>query len=285
MIADWSRLTTLTTPAGNLALNAASGDRFLALNEKCAAGASLRFVPLNLSQASGQINPREYLTGYKMQLSFALWADDEPACGADAQRMLDTLGAHIGALMNPAGTTRIIWAPEGLANRMLNEIVLAAEPVVSTVPQGDDQAIVAVTFAVVSAFPHEMSEAEQTPASLVDGVAGTLTNDGTAAFKPVFKVYGYTSSFEITNADSLDDDGNPRRIVYDGTRPGGLLIGTSEYVEIDCFRGTAFLNGDDDDLAAGIDWTQTDFFGLEPGANHITIDGAHADVLWNDAWI
>lgn len=285
MIADWSRLTTLTTPAGNLTLNAASGDQYLLLNPRCDSGADLRVTFDNMPQADGQMNHTQYLTGYKMRIAVALWKDGAPACGGDAQTMLDTLGAHIDALRNPTGTdvTRIIWTPEGMASRMVNEINLMEKAVVTTEP-GGTEGIVTVSFGVVSPFPYEMSEAEQTPATLT-GVTGwpdtSITNDGNTTFYPVFRVHGPTAEFWLYNHTT------GKQLHYDSGNIGASYIGTSEYVEIDMFRGTVVLNGDQDaGYIAGIDFAETDFWGLIPGENAVALVGAStADILWNDAWL
>ncbi len=273
MIADWSRLQTLTTPIANLTLNGASGDRYLILNERCDGGADVRVTFDNIPESDGQLNHRQYLTGYKMRLAIALWVDQEPACGQDAQEMLDTLGAHINALRNPTGVTRIIWHPDGLAERMINDIVLLEKPVVTVEPLGAE-GIVTVTFAVVSPFPYEMSEAEQTPRTIADGATETLDNQGSTRFWPVFQVNGATSAFTISNA------ANGQEIVYNGTAIAG-----GHMVEIDCFRGTVYLDGDQANRLDGIDFLNTDFFALESGPNDITITGADCIVLWNDAYL
>ena len=283
MISDWTSLNTLTTPRGNLALNAATGNRYLLLNENCSSGADLRFTFTNIPQSDGQLNNPQYLTGYGMQLAIALWVDEEPACGGDAQEMLDELGQHIDALRNPESTTRIIWTPEGMASRMVNDINLAQRAVVRTVPHSDSEGIVTVTFAVVSEFPYEMSEAERTPTTLAGGtgLGSTFDNQGNTCFWPVFKVYGFTDAFELHNLTTGES------LYYSADQPGAPMIGTSEYVEIDMFRGTVVINGDEDDSAiAGIVFTTSSFWCLEPGDNDLALVGADtATVLWNDAWL
>ena len=283
MISDWSQLDTLTTPAGNLALNAATGYRYLALNESSAAGADLRVTFDMISQSDGQLNHPQYLTGYGMRLTMALWYNDEPACGYEAQVMLDTLGSHIDALRNPTGTTRIIWTPESMNPRMVNDISLSERATVTVSPRGDEAGLVLVTFAVVSEFPYEMSESEQTPATITGGtgLGTTLTNDGNTCFWPVFKVYGPTGYFELSNLDT------GKTLVYDSSLPGAQYIGTSEWVEIDMFRGTVVLNGSvDDSFISGIDFEQTEFWCLAAGDNDVALVGADtATVLWNDAWL
>ncbi len=273
MIGNWSNLEDLTTSWGTLALNADSGSRYLTLNERCDAGADLRTTFDNIPQSDGQLNHTQYLTGYKMRLALALWDDQEPACGQAAQGMLDELGLHIDALRNPTGTTRIVWTPEGYASRMINEINLMEKPVV-TVEPGGTEGIVTVTFAVVSPFPYEMSESEQTPDTIADGATETLVNNGSTRFWPVFKVNGSTSAFTISNAQTGEE------IVYNGDTIAG-----GHYAEIDCFRGTVFLDGSSSNLLNGINFELTDFFALIPQENDITIGGASCDVLWNDAFL
>jgi hypothetical protein len=283
VISDWSQLDTLTTPYGNLALNAASSYRYLVLNESSSGGADLRATFDMIPQNDGQLNHPTYWSGYGMTLTLALWYGDEPACGYEAQVMLDTLGGHIDALVNPTGTSRIIWTPESMLARMVNDISLASRPVVSVDPRGDEAGLVKVTFQVVSEFPYEMSEAEQTPATITGGtgLGTTLTNDGNTCTYPVFLVYGPTGYFELINLDT------GKTLVYDSSLPGAQYIGTSEYVEVDMFRATVVLGGNvDDSFISGIDMEQTAFWCLEPGANDVALVGASTcDVLWNDAWV
>lgn len=273
MIANWSDLDKIVTVLTDLTLNAATGQRYVVLNDRCDAGADLRVTFDNIPESDGQLNHRQYLTGYKMRLALALWSGAEPACGGEAQQMLDELGARLDALRGFLGNRRVVWTPEGMASRMINDLSLMEKPVV-TVEPGGSEGIVTVTFGLCSPFPYEMSEAEQTPASIADGATETLTNMGSTRFWPVFKVNGATSAFTISNA------ANGEEIVYNGTAIGG-----GSYVEIDCFRGTAYLNGDQASRLDGIDFLSTDFFALEVGDNDVSINGASCDVLWNDAWL
>lgn len=273
MIADFSSLDKIVTALTDLPLNAEAGQRYVVLNERCDAGADLRVTFDNIPQSDGQLNHRQYLTGYKMRLALALWVDQEPACGQEAQGMLDTLGARLDALRGFAGNRRVVWTPEGFASRMINDLSLMEKPVVTVEPGGND-GIVTVTFGLVSPFPYEMSEAEQTPNSIADGATETLTNAGSTRFWPVFKVNGATSAFTIENLTTGE------MIVYNGTAIGG-----GSYLEIDCFRGTAYLNGDQANRLDGINFELTDFFALAVGANDVTINGAGCDVLWNYGWL
>lgn len=277
MIGDWSVPFTLQTDAGNLALNDTTGGPLYALlNDGCDAGADIRFTADLIPQGDGQLNHTQYLTGYKMRLALALWNNTgSAACGEDAQDMLDTLDEHIDALRNPVGTTRLVWHPTNKAERMANDIVLAERAIATVVP-GRTDGLVTVSFAVVSAFPYAMSEQEQTPNTIADGATEILENEGTTRFWPVFRVNGPTSTFTIENTTTGE------KFEYDGS-----WIGTSEYLEIDMFRGTAWLNGDDPggNFLDGIDFLTSTFFALDRGLNYVTIDGASCSVLWNNAWL
>ena len=59
----------------------------------------------------------------------------------------------------------------------------------------------------------------------------------------------------------------------------------SGYAEIDTFRNTIYQNGAGANLKDGLDVEMTDFFGLVPGNNVITISGGSVTVLWQAAWV
>lgn len=282
MIANYSWLTKLSTPVGDLTLNAAAGNRYLALNESCTGGADIRVTVDMIPQGDGQLIHPQWLTGYTLRLAFALWQDGDAACGRDAQDMLDEIGAHIDALRNPDGNTRVVWSPTGLPNRMVNDIALSERAVVKVAPRDDEAGIIIVSFAVASEFPYEMSEAEGSVTVIPAGTGlGTLVaNDGNTQTWPVFRVDGPTNEFWIENLTT------GKLLHYDGDQPGAPYIGTSQYVEIDMFRGTVVLNGDgDDSLIAGIDFSTTEFWALAPGTNEIAIVGATTDILYNHAYL
>src|SRR6185295_4647970 len=113
-----------------------------------------------------------------------------------------------------------------------------------------------------------------------------LNNSGTAPFWPVFKVYGPFDSFQIENSSNLDDDGNPMIILYQDILPGAVPIGGSDYIEIDCFRNTVYLNGSGDTRKAGINIIESDFWNLIVGNSTVTVSGGgsnaapNVDILW-----
>lgn len=256
---------------------------FLLDDAKCSVGAALRVTKDNIPQASGAIMHRPRLQAETlMTLGVEFWKDREnPACDSQLVDMNDLLFAHLNALLDADGG-RVQWTPSSHGTRILDEVLWAVAT--SAFIEG---AVRGYTFGIDSPFPYAitLSQAETVIAS---GATVTLTNAGTAPFYPVVKVAPSSSvaasSFSIQNLSVLDDDGNPFQLVYDSTLPGAVAIGVGDYVEFDFFRNTAYLNGSGANRKAGIDITLSDFFPLNPGANLITVTGADATFLTNDAW-
>jgi phage-related protein len=160
----------------------------------------------------------------------------------------------------------VLWTPDGVAERMLKDAVINESYALALIDGGATQ----ITWQVKSPYPYAMDSTEITTA-----INATLTNGGTAEFWPVIQVSG-GGAFTITNTSVDDEDGNPLAIVYTGSYSG--------YAEIDCFNGTIFENGNGANLSGDIDFSSTDYFWLQPGANALTITGGTANVLWQDAW-
>jgi Siphovirus-type tail component, C-terminal domain len=264
-----------------LVFNEQTTDGFFVFDApECKCGFPLRLTEDDIPQADGAIFHRRYRGGYFMQLKIALWetADDE-ACDAVLRMMNDELSRFINAMQN-ADRGRILWQPSGYSDqRMLDQVQLAVATD-SIIENG----VTFITVGFDTPFPYAIDKT-QTTTPLDGGTDGDiLTNLGTADFWPVIKVFGATSAFTITNESVVDDLGNPLQIVYDASLPGAAAIGGGDYVEIDCFRNTVYLNGNQANRKAGIDIEQSDFFPLVVGPNVITISGATADVLWNHAW-
>jgi hypothetical protein len=114
----------------------------------------------------------------------------------------------------------------------------------------------------------------------------TIHNGGTAEFLPVFQVNrlngvtggGAVSAFTITN------DTTGEQFVYDSSFPGAIPIPGGHYGEIDSFEETIFEDGNGADLDAGVDELNSLYPRLVTGDNDITVDGADADILWQNAW-
>jgi hypothetical protein len=100
----------------------------------------------------------------------------------------------------------------------------------------------------------------------------------------VWQVEGPTDGFQLENVISGDV------IVYDAALPGADPIGGGDYVEINTFYGTAFLNGDGADMLAGIDPNLTTFWPLNVGPNDVDVTGLgtfaapNATLVWHHAW-
>ena len=187
--------------------------------------------------------------------------------------MGDDLAIHLWALRDPDSGGRIEWTPTGKAIRMLDQIKIIERETVSI----DAVGIRTVEFTLATRFPYAMDLTEITT-SISSGGAAALNNTGTAEFWPVFKVYGPTSFFTLSNQSTGED------IVYDSGLPGGFAVGAGSYVEIDTFRNVAYINGNQANAKPNIDMELSDFWSLAPGSNAVGITGASVDILWQNAW-
>lgn len=284
---EWDLAYTLTTPYGSLVFNAddqlgtaVTGGLYLLDPAGCAMGAPLRVSVDDVPQDDGSIVHPVLTGGYRARILLRLLEHrEQPACGETLVLMNDLLMRHLNSLRGDGGG-RLAWNPSGSTpERMIDDIWwfedLTAE---------FDGVYWKIQFGVISPFPYAMDAAEATTA-ITDGNTGILDNEGSARFKPVVKVFGPTSNFEVTNLNDLDDDGNPQKLVYDASLPGAVAIGGGDYVEFDFFRETAYLNGSGANRKSGIDIVQSDFWALLPEPNSVTITGADCDVLWQSAWV
>ena len=270
----WSDPFELVSPLGTLVLNAAVEDvgTFTLMPAGCSCGNQLRIPKRSLPGGDGDIFQRRFKHGYAITLQLLL----RPAGGDDdwagRQAMYDLLVSHLDAILD--GTGRVNWTPAGADDRrMLDECSLF----VPALPGNYDQngILKTVTFGVESPFPYAISYT-QTQTEISDGSSETLTMVGTVyrGVSPVLKVYASTA-FVIANVTT------GKTITWDSTRPGGVAIAGGDWGELDCFRGTMWLNGDGANLEAGFDLLQTKFLTLVPDANEIQVDGADVTVLWN----
>jgi hypothetical protein len=286
--ADWDVPHRLVGPAGTLPLNEEIGTEgmlFLLAPRRCSALLPVRdsqaedFVP----QGHGRIPHARWRGGYIFTLDIELWEDRETiACHEKLREMLDLLGLHVNALLNPAGGARIYWTPTDYGDdRLLDQIQLleAGPPGIS-----DETGATTVPLVLDSPFPYYLDGTEQqTP--ITDGNTVAIMNGGNAEQKPVVKMDGPTAYMELVNLDALDEQGNPLMLVYDSANtPGGVAIGSGAYVEFDFFRETAYLNGNGPSRMAGIDMLLSDFFPLVPGENRLQVSGTDVTVLSNHTW-
>lgn len=273
MIIDWSVPFRLETPDGNITFNNVTDQvgPFL-VSEACVAQYQVRSSKDNIPQADGSIIHRKFKTGYEIGLTVELWQSDVAvACGPEVSEMGDELDGLLSSLLNPPDQLgRLVWTPRGGTARMFNEVSLMNAPVA----QQPDDAPIRVVFTLETAFPYAMEEAEQDETTAPG--TSTITVPGNTPTWPVLRVQGGgggVSTFIVSNVDL------GAALYYDGaTIPAG------QYLEINMFNNTAFLNGDGANYIAGFDPELSDFFPLLPGDNQIDINTATVDWLINGAW-
>lgn len=265
---------------------------------KCAAGAAQRITRSNIAQADGEITHRKFKSGQVLELTVQLWQDIEhPACDGVLREMGDLLDLYLTSIENDDGI--IQWTPtpfpgdgalydrEFVQLRSLGPSGQGASSFVSVNAERDEASVLTtVTFALLSPIPYAI-DATQTTTEITDGT--TVINTGNADSFPVLKVFGPTDSFAITNESILDEQGNPLSIAYDASLPGAVSLGMGDYAEIDFFRNTIYLNGNEAaSLKAGINVMLTDFWPLIPGENLFGVSGGYAgdliQMLWQSAW-
>ncbi len=282
---EWDRPTRLNTPIGDLLVNQeiAGLGYFMADPSRCTVRRSLRVTSDSVPQGDGRILHRRFSDGVELTLVLELWktiasspemGDGEPACGEDLRLMLEHLGLYLQAILNGRG--RWFWEPSGYPDeRMLDEARWLVD--VSRDLQGKKTA---VTFGIDSPFPCFIDATEQSGSDVAIGAGDTviLVNEGNHDAYPVLEVPGSTSSFTITNHSLVDQDGDPLKIVYDG-----VTIVAPDFAEIDVFKNTIYLNGDEANLKAGIDAQETDYFVLRPGENEIE-SGVDVQFKFNTSW-
>lgn len=274
---------------GELDLNAAvtldAGQGIYLLNPQgCRWEVPLRLTNTNFPQKDGTQLHTRFLEGAEMTLAVQMWETlDDVACDELLQDMVDNLRRHIRQLVRPplwtpgpvvAQDPRIYWTPDGEAERMLKNVRLQ-----ETTEQTLENNVTQIVFKVKSFYPYAMDAAE-----ITDNPPDTLVNGGSADFWPVIKVNGPTSAFIITNQSILDDDGAQLEISYDGSQIGASAIGGGNYVEIDTFFETLYLNGSGANMKPGLVMADTTFWPIAVGSNQIIISGATADILWQNAW-
>jgi len=135
-------------------------------------------------------------------------------------------------------------------------------------PQIADDGVVTFDFTVDSPFPYAISVAQSVVN--INGFGGSITNNGNVEFWPVIKMYG---------------DGGT---IYNATtnqtiQIGSGCLGGGTYIEIDAFRNTAYVDGDQANAKPCLDPIITEFFPLNPGINYIN-STASCDFLVNDAF-
>lgn len=275
-VPDWTVQFDLTNPySGTLSLNQETPTGYYQLDQEgCSLDFDVRSTKDNVPQANGSKLHHRFLTGAEMPLTVQLWeTDDQVACDELLASMLDRLIGSVRSLLNSGDNEgRIAWPVAGNNQRMLDDVRMLVYP--KFVMRG---ATPIVTFTLDSEYPYAQ-DLNQTLTTILDGATDTLSNTGSADYQPVFKVYGPTSAFTLTNLTTGID------FTYDAGLPGAVAIGGGNYAEIDTTRDTIFLNGSGANLKAGVDELASDYWALIVGDNDVTITGADVDVLWAPAW-
>lgn len=281
-VSDWSVPFNILSPYGNLPINQTIpnvGIYFLRPNG-CQSGVEVRSTKDNVPQSDGSILHRRFMTGMTVELVIQCWNNaDAVACDEQLQTMLDLLSKHLRALLNAGDNQgRLSWFPAGENQRMIDDIRLLVYPLATIV---GDSGGTEVACTIDSEYPYAQDE-NQTSTLISDGGSSVLNNDGSADYFPVFLVSGpgvaATSAFTLTNSTT------GQQIVYDATLPGAVAIGGADYVEINTFRNTAYLNGSGANLKAGIDEQNSEYWPLAVGNNTVTITGGDVQILWAPAW-
>lgn len=286
MIGDWEVEFDLVTPAGTLNLNqtdALTGWRFQLDPAKCSTLLPVRTTQDDMPQADGQIPHRRWFSGYGAHLAIEPWisvaGELQAATGSDLVDMLDLLGLHKNAmirtgLVSGLPNARLIWTPDGHANRMLDRCQLASAATLGPGTLG----CVVYEFDIDTPYPYYISELE-TQTYLSWSGTEIIMNDGNTDGFAVYEVYGDTGYFELINHTVTDLAGNPLRLVYFAGLPGASSIVGPDYVEFVFFTGTAFLNGNQARRLAGVDFRYTTFFPLVPGPNLIEVTGTPSVIV------
>jgi Phage tail protein len=280
---DWACPFSLVTPIGTLPINVAQGDGTIyRLNPKnCVGRRSIRATTDNIPQGDGEIFHERYATGSEMQLAIQLWDGGTIACDEVLVDMYDDLRGFLWSLLRPEEDGgRLIWTPAGKDARMLDAARLLS---LNDPAEDAETGATEITCVIDSPFPYAIAFTQDTT-NIPNTSTVNVPNDGNVEFWPVIKVYASGSSL---GAFTLEGD-TGLKIEWDAFY-GGVNIGDGEYAEIDTFKGTIFLNGNEDDLSGSLVATTSDFFPIPPfggmGVNAIGSGGFdHAEFLTNDAW-
>ena len=266
-LADWTvpfELTSALFDPNPLPINTDTGSGIYLLRpEGCSLGPTVRATKEDIPQASGSILHDRYLTGTEMTLAVQLWGTiNQPACDTPdlQQEMLDTFMGYAAHLLNAGDNEgRISWAPSGTSERMLDDIRLLSYPTGELL-----EGVLELTMTIDTRFPYSMELTElQAPLDASE----IVMNIGNLPTYPVFQLDGPFSTLILANTTT------GAQWTYDAALPGAASVGPTDYIEIDTFRNTAYLNGNGANMKAGIDPLTAEFFPLAVGANTLTLSG------------
>lgn len=293
---EWDVPMRLSTDVGTLYFNDPDNETgyFKLLYDRCRASRTLRAVVDKIPQGDGEIFHTRFRDGVEITLAVALWENaNDPACESVMRTMYEELVANLDAILNGGG--RLIWYPSSYTDQRMLESARWLAPVEITWEQG----VPICTFTIDSPFPYvmDLTQPADPPGHLslngvsnaiqvLAGVPKTITMPAFgAAFWPVMQMRGaLVGDCTVVNQSVFDQYGTTLKFKYDSNRPGAAGIIGGDYIEIDTFRETVYLNGDEANRKAGVDPLVTDFFYLKPGDNVILSDACDIDFLINYAW-
>lgn len=273
-ILEWGNVFTVQSPYATIPLNddlgatmgaGWEGRIFRLVGSNCRANRGIRLTKDPIPQGDGDVHHDRFSEGYWMQLEIALWDGDHIACDAALVEMGDLLAGVFWSLLRPEGDGgRIFWTPSGEGERLLDAVRLAS----FSDPEEGDEGVTVMRAVLDSRFPYAISHFQDVVT--LNGIGGSVTNGGNVDFWPVLKVYADGAT--ITNVST----GKTIEL------SSGCLGGGS-YIEIDSFRMTAYVDGDQSNAKPCVDPLVTEFFPITPGANEIDTTTT-VEVLMNDAW-
>lgn len=221
----------------------------------------VRATKENVPQEDGSILHRRFITGSEMDLTVQFWMPGQKiACDELLQEMLDEFMGYAYGLLNAGDDDgRIVWLPTGGSSsfsdyRMLDDIRLFVYP------DGTEGTPYSLTMTVDCALPYAEDFTQDNPA-----IPGTAVNYGNRPTFPVIKLVGTFVTATVTNTTTN------AVLHYDGSLSGAATITTPDYIEINTFNNTVYLNGNQDNEMPGIVMQTSDFFTLKPGNNTITV--------------
>lgn len=281
---EWEVPFQLVTPQGTLLLNddeQVEGS-YLLDKDGCQMGLGIRAEKYPVPQADGDILRRRFTSGYGVTLGIQYWdiGKKKPACVTttpSSRAMNDTLMRHLRSILNGGG--RLLWIPTGQNVRMLDNLHLLESPNIQ-----EANGLTTCVFTLDTTYPYAQDYTQQVTSFSAGDPEVIINNTGTSPYWPVWKVYGPADNWTILNVTTNEE------IVYNSDLPGAPVIPSGSYAEINTFRNTIYMNGDQQNLKPGIDIELTDFFPLEVGDNDILITGdateaaPDTDCLWAPAW-
>ncbi len=291
-LADWTvpfRLrSSVFAGATELLFNTQTASGIYILrHDGCTLNNTVRLQKENVPQEDGAILHRRYVAGMEMVLAIQMWdRPDQIACDESLQAMLDDLMGYLYGLLNAGDNEgRISWLPAGNSSpysnyRMLDDIRLMTYPAES---QGAGSPY-EIGVTLDCALPYAEDETQFSPPP---PIPGPVINAGNRPTYPVWKIVGTFTSFTMT---ATFPDTSTAEFSFDGSlNGGGGAVTTPDYLEINTFNNTVYLNGSGANRMPGIVMPDSEFFSLPPGTTTIAITygggaGGASVGLINAAW-